>query len=191
MITIKSPEEIELMRKAGEIVALTHKMLKSRIKPGVTTKELDKLAEEFIKSQGARPSFKNYQGFPASICVSVNDQVVHGIPGDYVLKEGDIVSIDIGAEYQGYHGDSAWTYPVGEISFEKRKLLEITEECLYKGLEMVFPDNYTGDIANAIQTYAESNGFSVVRELVGHGIGKRMHEDPPIPNYGNPKQELN
>lgn len=184
MITIKSEREIELLKKAGNIVYQTHQYLKPYIKEGITTKELDRLAEDFIRSQDATPSFKGYQGFPGTICASINDEVVHGIPGNRKLKKGDIISIDIGACYKGYHGDSAWTYPVGEISIEKKALLEYTEKALFIGLEQVKPGNRIGDIGAAIEGYAESHDLGVVKELVGHGVGTSVHEDPEVPNYG-------
>jgi len=174
------------MRIAGRIVAETHQVLAKKIRPGISTKELDQIAEEFIRSKGASPSFLGYGGFPASICSSINDELVHGIPSDRTLKEGDIISIDIGAEYQGYHGDSAWTYGVGEISKSAEKLLRITEESLYKGLEKATPKYRLFDISHAIQQHVEAQGFSIVREYVGHGIGENLHEDPRIPNYGPP-----
>lgn len=186
MIVYKTPRELDIMREAGRIVALTHEELKKHIVPGVTTKELDEIAEKFIRSCGATPSFKGYGGFPGSICTSVNEVLVHGIPGNRVLKEGDIISIDIGAKYNGYHGDSAWTYPVGKIDEETRRLLEVTEKSLYIGLEKAKPGERLSNISHAIQVFVESNGFSVVREYVGHGIGKQLHEDPPVPNYGPP-----
>jgi len=184
MIIRKSDVEISLMRIAGQIVAQTHQLLAKQIRPGITTKELDQIAEEFIRSKGAIPSFLGYGGFPASICASINDELVHGIPSNRVLKEGDIISIDIGAEYKGYHGDSAWTYGVGEISEQAERLLKVTEESLYKGLEFATPDYRLSDISNAIQIYVEDHGFSIVREYVGHGIGTKLHEEPQIPNYG-------
>lgn len=184
MISIKSDYEIELLRCAGHIVYLTHKYLEDYIKPGITTKELDRLAEEFIISKGATPSFKGYNGFPGSICTSVNEEVVHGIPSNRVLHEGDIIGIDIGACYKGYHGDSAWSYAVGEISNKKKYLLEHTEKALYKGLEQIKPGARIGDISNAIETYANNHKLGVVRELVGHGVGSNIHEDPEVPNYG-------
>ena len=184
MISIKSEREISLMRKAGNIVYRTHKYLEPYIKPGITTKELDKLAYDFIISQDATPSFLNYQGYPASICTSINDEVVHGIPGNRKLKNGDIIGIDIGACYQGYHGDSAWTYVVGSVSREKAYLLEHTEKALYEGLKQVKPGNRIGDISNAIETYANNHKLGVVRELVGHGIGNHVHEKPDVPNFG-------
>ena len=171
MISIKSEREIELLRIAGEITGSTHNYLKPYIKPGITTKRLNDLAEEYIKSRGATPSFKGYDGFPAAICISINDEVVHGIPGNRKLKEGDIVSLDIGACYKGYHGDSAWTYPVGKIDDEKKYLLEHTEKALYKGLEAIHDGCHVGDIGYAVSKYAEEHNLAVVRELVGHGVG--------------------
>lgn len=186
MISIKSDREIDLMKKAGNIVYQTHQYLKPYLKPGITTKELDQKAESFISSFGATPSFKNYNGFPASICTSINDEVVHGIPSDYKLKEGDIISIDIGACYHGYHGDSAWTYGIGTISDEAAYLLKHTEESLFEGLRKVKAGNSLGDIGYAIETYAKEHKLGVIRELVGHGIGTHVHEKPDVPNYGNP-----
>lgn len=184
MINIKSPREIELLRIAGKIVGDTHNYLKPYIKPGITTKELDTLAYNFIISKSATPSFLNYDGFPATICTSVNEEVVHGIPSDYKLKNGDIISIDIGACYKGYHGDSAWTYKVGEITEEKANLMKWTEESLYVGLEQVKPGNRIGDIGFAIEQFAKQHHLGVVKELVGHGVGTSVHEDPDVPNYG-------
>lgn len=185
MITIKSSREIELMKEAGRIVALAHQEVEKHVKPGVTTLELDQIVEKVIRKNGATPSFKGYGGFPGSACTSVNDQVVHGIPSNKViLKEGDIISIDIGAYYKGYHGDSAWTYPVGTIDDETRQLLEVTKQSLFEGLKQAKAGNRLTDISHAIQTYAESFGYSVVREFVGHGLGKQLHEDPQIPNFG-------
>lgn len=184
MITIKSAREIELMRKAGEIVGQTHQYLKKYVKPGITTKELDTLAENYIRSQHAEPSFKNLYGFPGSICVSINDEVVHGIPGSKKLKEGDIVSLDIGACYKGYHGDSAWTYPVGKISKDKDYLLHHTEQSLYEGLSVIKDGIRVGDIGYSIEKYAKAHNLGVVKELVGHGVGTEVHEEPDVPNYG-------
>jgi methionyl aminopeptidase len=188
MIICKSETELKLMRKAGRIVAETHRLLANSIQPGITTKELDQIAEDYIHSQGAIPSFKGYNGFPGSICASVNDELVHGIPGQRKLNEGDIISIDIGAQYQGYHGDSAWTYPVGRVSETAQKLLEVTEKSLYAGLELAKPDVRLFTISHAIQKCIEDEGFSVVREYVGHGIGADLHEEPQIPNYGLPER---
>lgn len=181
---IKSNEEIELLKIAGQIVGDTHNYLKQFIKPGITTKELDKLAYDYIISRDATPSFLNYEGYPASICTSVNEEVVHGIPSDRVLQEGDIISIDIGACYKGYHGDSAWSYPVGNISEEKKYLLEHTEKSLYEGLSVIKPGMKIGDIGYAIEQYALKHKLGVVKELVGHGVGKHLHESPDVPNYG-------
>lgn len=184
MITIKSDREIELLRIAGNIVYETHQYLKQFLKPGITTLELDRLAYDFIKSKGATPSFKNYNGFPASICTSVNYQVVHGIPGKMKLKNGDIISIDIGACYKGYHGDSAWSYPIGKVSKENELLLYNTEKALFEGLKEVKPGNRIGDISYAIESYAKKHNLGVVKELVGHGVGTSVHEAPDIPNFG-------
>ncbi|MGD7009905.1 type I methionyl aminopeptidase [Metabacillus sp. 84] len=186
MIICKTPREIEIMKEAGRIVALTHQELKKHIQPGITTKELDSIAEKFIRMHHAIPSFKGYNGFRGSICASVNEELVHGIPGDRVLNEGDIISIDIGAKYNGYHGDSAWTYPVGAISEETQKLLDVTEESLYRGLNEAKPGDRLSNISHAIQLYAEGEGFSIVREYVGHGVGQELHEDPQIPHFGPP-----
>lgn len=188
MIICKTPREIEIMREAGKIVALTHQELKKHIAPGITTKELDAIAETFIRNCQAVPSFKGYNGFPGSICASVNNQLVHGIPSDRILKNGDIISLDIGAKYNGYHGDSAWTYPVGDIDEEAKVLLDVTEQSLNIGLKEAKPGERLSNISHAIQTYAESNGFSIVREYVGHGIGQDLHEDPQIPHYGPPNK---
>lgn len=188
MIIIKSENELKLMRRAGQIVAHTHELLKKAIQPGVSTAELDRIAEKFIRSEGAIPSFKGYNGFPGSICVSVNEELVHGIPGPRILNEGDIVSLDIGAQYQGYHGDSAWTYPVGKISETAQKLLDVTEKSLFAGLERLEPDVRLFTISHEIQKCIEDAGFSVVREYVGHGIGANLHEEPQIPNYGIPNR---
>ncbi|EWG09197.1 type I methionyl aminopeptidase [Cytobacillus firmus] len=188
MIICKTPRELEIMREAGRIVALTHQELKKHIAPGITTRELDVIADRFISKHDAIPSFKGYNGFRGSICASVNDELVHGIPGGRVLNDGDIISIDIGAKYNGYHGDSAWTYAVGQIDEESERLMDVTEESLYKGLEEAKPGERLSNISHAIQTYAESNGFSIVREYVGHGIGQDLHEDPQIPHYGPPNR---
>lgn len=187
MISIKSKREIELMKEAGRIVALAHQEVSQHIKPGVSTYELDQIVEHVIRAHGATPSFKGYGGFPASACISINEQVVHGIPSDEVhLNEGDLVSIDIGANYKGYHGDSAWSYAVGEVSHEVRTLMDVTKESLFLGLAQAKAGNRVSDISHAIQRYCESKGYGVVREFVGHGIGKLLHEDPQIPNFGLP-----
>ena len=186
MISIKSEREIELLRVAGRIVHETRMHLIPYIKEGITTKELDTIAEEFIRSKGATPSFKGYDGFPGSICTSINQEVVHGIPGKRKLRNGDIISIDIGACYKGYHGDSAWTYAVGEISPKKKELMEQTKESLFKGIAMVKPGNHIGDISHAIEMHANKYHLGVVRELVGHGVGTDIHEEPDVPNYGKP-----
>lgn len=186
MIEIKSSREIELMKKAGSIVGATHNYLKPFIKPGVTTKELDKLAYDFILSQDATPSFLNLYGFPGTICTSVNEEVVHGIPSNRKLKNGDIVKLDIGACYKGYHGDSAWTYPVGTISKEKENLLKYTEEALYEGLSVIKEGVHLSDIGAKIEEYAHKHKLGVVKELVGHGIGREVHMEPDVPNYGTP-----
>ena len=189
MISIKSKREIELMREAGRIVALAHQAIKPMIKAGVSTLDIDQVVETVIREHHAIPSFKGYGGFPGSACTSINDEVVHGIPSKTrVLKEGDIIKIDIGAQYKGYHGDSAWTYPVGKVSESTQKLLDITEKSLYEGLKKARSGLRLSDISHAIQTFAEEHGFSVVREFVGHGIGKNLHEDPQIPNYGLPNR---
>lgn len=186
MIIIKSNDEINLMRKAGRVVENTLNMLEKSIKPGITTSEIDKMAEEFITKQGAIPSFKGYYGFPASICASINNEVVHGIPDKRVLQEGDIISIDCGAILNGYHGDAARTLPVGKVSEEINRLLEVTKESFFKGYEKAIVGNRLTDISFAVQSYVELNGFSVVRDFVGHGIGRNMHEEPEVPNFGKP-----
>ena len=184
MISIKSKREIDLLRIAGHIVYETHQYLKPYIKAGITTKELDTLAESFIRSKGATPSFKGYEGFPATLCISINEEVVHGFPSERKLENGDIISIDIGACYQGYHGDSAWTYAVGEVSEENQYLLEHTEKALYEGIKQVQPGAHIGDIGAAIEAYVEKHHLGVVKELVGHGVGCDVHEEPDVPNYG-------
>ncbi len=183
-MNIKSDTELEYMRSAGKVVADTLAMIQKVIKPGITTAEIDKLAEEFILAQGAIPSFKGYGGFPGSICASVNDVVIHGIPNDTVLVEGDIISVDCGAILNGYHGDAARTFPVGNISKEAQHLIDVTKESFFKGIEKAVVGNRLTDISAAIQKHAESFGYSVVRDFVGHGIGTSMHEDPQVPNYG-------
>ncbi len=184
MISIKSDYEVSLMRKAGNIVYKTHQYLKPFLKPGITTKEIDKLAYDYIVSLGATPSFLNYDGFPGTICISINDEVVHGIPGNRKIKDGDIVKLDIGACWKGYHGDSAWSYAVGNVSNDIKYLMEHTEKALFKGLEQVKPGNHIGDIGAAIEEYATEHNLGIVRELVGHGIGNNVHEKPDVPNYG-------
>ena len=184
MIITKTPREIEMMREAGRIVALAHEEIKKQIKPGVTTKQLDTLVKKVIINAGATPSFYGYNNFPANACFSVNEEVIHGIPKNRILKNGDIVSIDIGAKYKGYHGDSAWTYSVGKVDEQVKKLLEVTEAALYKGLEQAVIGNRISDISHAIGTYVEAHNFSIVREYSGHGVGQNLHEDPHIVNYG-------
>ncbi len=184
MITIKSEKEIELMRKAGYLVSLTHKYLKPFIKPGITTRELDKLAEDFIRKNGGIPTCKGYEGFPSTLCTSVNDEVVHGIPGKRKLKNGDIITIDMVIGYHGYQGDAAWTYEVGKVNDKKKYLMEHTKNALYEGVKQVRPGAHIGDISNAVEEYAKKHKLGVVRELVGHGIGTEMHEEPDVPNYG-------
>ncbi len=184
MITLKSKREIELLKEAGHIVYLTHQYLRPHIKAGIKTKELDSLAEKFIRSKGATPSFKGYEGFPSTLCISINDEVVHGFPGERVLQDGDIISIDIGACYKGYHGDSAWTYTVGEVSDDAKYLLEHTEKALYEGIKQAKVGNRIGDIGYAIEKYAKEHNLGVVKELVGHGVGTSVHEAPDVPNYG-------
>ena len=186
MINIKTSKEIEYLRVAGKIVGDTHHYLEQFLKPGITTKELDTLAEEFILSQNATPSFKGLYGVPGSVCISINEEVVDGIPGNRKLKEGDIISIDIGACYKGYHGDSAWTYPVGKISEEKQYLLTHTEKALMEGLNAIHDGCHIGDIGYAVSSYANKHKLGVVKELVGHGVGSSVHEEPDVPNYGNP-----
>lgn len=186
MIIVKSPREIELMREAGRITASVFDALLPLLKPGVTTMELDQVAEKVIRSQNAIPGFKGYGGFPATLCISVNDVLVHGFPSKYRLKEGDIVSIDVGAVYKGYNGDAARTFAIGNVSEEASKLIRVTEECFWKGVALAKPGIYLSDISHAIQQHAEANGFSIPREYTGHGIGTELHEDPVIPNYGLP-----
>jgi methionyl aminopeptidase len=186
MILVKSSSEIELIRESGRIVAMVHKVMKDIIKPGITTRELDEIAERIILENGATPAFKGYGGFPASICASVNEQVVHGFPSERILLEGDIISIDVGALKNGYYGDSAKTYPVGEITSKAEKLVRITRESFYEGLKFCRVGYRLSDISHAIQTHVEAEGFSVVRDYVGHGVGTSLHEDPQIPNYGPP-----
>ena len=184
MITLKSKREIELLKEAGHIVYLTHQYLRPYIKAGIKTKELDSLAEKFIRSKGATPSFKGYEGFPSTLCISINDEVVHGFPSERFLQDGDIISIDIGACYKGYHGDSAWTYTVGSVSDDAKYLLEHTEKALYEGIKQAKVGARIGDISYAIEKYAKEHNLGVVKELVGHGVGTSIHESPDVPNYG-------
>ncbi len=186
MIILKSPEEMKKMEQSCLIVAKTLDYLKGMVKPGITTMEIDRFADDYIKSNSAIPAFKGYRGFPASICASVNNEVIHGIPSDRVLEEGDILGIDLGAYKDGFYGDAASTFPVGKIPPDVEKLMRVTEEALYRGIENAREDNRVSDISHAIQKHVESNGFSVVRAFVGHGIGRDLHEEPQIPNFGPP-----
>ncbi len=186
MIIVKSPREIELMREAGKITASVFTALEPLLKPGITTLELDRVAEKTIRDQQAVPGFKGYGGFPYTCCISVNDTLVHGFPSHYRLKEGDIVSIDVGAVYKGYNGDAARTYAIGKVSEEAQKLIRVTEECFFEALKIIKPGVYLSDISHIIQSHAEANGFSIPRDYTGHGIGTELHEDPIIPNYGLP-----
>ncbi len=188
MVHTRSQREIDKIARSCQIVADTLIMLEPHVVSGVCVSDLDQMAEDFIRSQGARPAFKGYMGFPATLCVSIDDAVVHGIPGDNILQEGQIVGIDCGAELDGYYGDHAKTFAIGTIDAGKQKLMDVTKESLMKGIEQAVPGNYVGDIGNAVQRHAEVHGFSVVRELVGHGIGTELHEEPQIPNYGKSKQ---
>ena len=183
-VTIKSPREIEIMRKAGKILSKVHLELAKYLKAGLSTLDIDKKGEEIIRSFGCIPSFKDYNGYPASVCVSINDEVVHGLPNDRPLQEGDIVSVDCGVLLNGYNGDSCYTFCVGEPSAEVAQLLRTTKEALYLGIEAALPGRRIGDVGAAVQSHSEAQGYGVVREFVGHGIGKKMHEDPPVPNYG-------
>lgn len=184
MIYLKTKEEVELLRENNQLVSLTLAEVAKHVRPGVATKELDRIAEAFIRSHGAVPGFLGYNGFPATLCISVNEQVVHGFPSDYVLKEGDIISVDCGTILKGFYGDSAYTFAVGEVSPEVQKLLSVTKEALQNGVAQARAGNRVGDVSAAVQSTAESNGFTVVRELVGHGLGREMHEEPEVPNYG-------
>jgi methionyl aminopeptidase len=184
MVTFKTDDEVELLRQSNLLVSATHAAITSLMKPGITTREIDKKAEEFIRDNGGTPGFKGYQGFPNALCISVNDQVVHGIPSSYVLKEGDVVSVDCGVYKNGFHGDSAYTFAIGEIAPKVKELLRVTKESLFLGIEKAIVGNRLGDIGNAVQSHAENNGFSVVKEMVGHGIGRNLHEAPEVPNYG-------
>ena len=186
MITIKSEHELESMRQACKITAAARALAGEMVRPGISTKAIDQAVHDFIVNQGAKPSFLNYGGFPASACISVNNVIVHGIPDHRVLKEGDIVSIDVGAYYKGFHGDCAATYACGAISTEAQKLIDVTRQSFYEGIRFATKGHRVQDISHAIQTYVESNGFSVVRSFVGHGVGRQLHEDPSIPNYGKP-----
>ncbi|TPE44802.1 type I methionyl aminopeptidase [Pontibacter mangrovi] len=184
MIIYKTEEEIELIRQSALILSKAHGEIARHIKPGVATIQLDKIAEEYILDNGGKPSFKNYNGFPFSLCISVNSVVVHGFPSNYVLNDGDVISVDAGVYKNGFHSDCAYTHAVGEVKPEVKKLLEVTKESLYLGLEKAAAGNRLGDVSHTIQEHAESNGFTVVRELVGHGIGRNLHESPEVPNYG-------
>ena len=186
MIIRKTPEQLDEMAASGDILVRTMKVLKSKAWPGVTLLELDEAAEKFIRSQGGVPSFKGYRGFPGSICASPNSMVVHGIPDSYECKRGDVLSIDIGVTYEGWVSDAAVTIPIGAISTDAKRLLEVTENSLYAGVEQMVPGNHLGDVSNSIQRAVESNGLSVIRTLVGHGVGREMHEEPQVPNFGEP-----
>ena len=185
LLHYKSDEEIEIIREGGQILGKAHAEIAKIISPGIKTKELDKVAYQYIMDNGGVPSFKGYQGFPHTLCISVNEVVVHGMPGEYELKEGDIISVDCGVKYKGFHSDSAYTYPIGQISEEVKRLLTITKESLYRGIEEAIVGNRVGDIGFAVQSFVEKEGYTVVRELVGHGLGKNLHEKPEVPNYGN------
>lgn len=186
MVYTRNREEIAAIGAAAQLVAMTLEALGKAVRPGITTAELDHIAESFIRDHGGRPAFKGYRGFPASICPSINEEVVHGIPGPRALREGDIVGIDVGVEKQGFYGDAARTFAVGAVSDEALRLLAVTEEALMKGIEQVRPGNRIGDVSHAVQSHVEAHGFSVVRALVGHGIGREMHEEPAVPNFGPP-----
>ena len=186
MITLKSAHEIEAMRLAGKITAAARALARELVKPGVTTQQIDKAVFHFIREQGAIPSFLHYNGYPASVCISVNDEIIHGIPGKRVLREGDIVSVDVGAYIGGYHGDCAGTYPCGQVSDEALRLIRVTQDSFFEGLKFAREGYRLSDISHAVQTFVEANGYSVVREYVGHGIGRNMHEAPEVPNYGKP-----
>ena len=184
MIAIKNDRQLEAMRKACKITAAARALAGEMVKPGVSTKQIDKAVYDFIVSQGAKPSFLGYNGFPGSICASVNSTVIHGIPGDYVLQDGDIVSVDVGAYYEGFHGDCAATFPCGNITAEAQRLIDVTKQSFYEGIRFATRGHRVSDISHAIQTYVESNGFSVVRTFVGHGVGAQLHEEPEVPNFG-------
>lgn len=186
MITIKNAHQLEAMRQACKITAAARALAGEMVRPGVTTRQIDKAVHDFIVSQGAKPSFLNYSGYPASACISVNSTVIHGIPSGYVLKEGDIVSVDVGAYYKGFHGDCAATFPCGAISAQAQRLIDVTKQSFFEGLAFVRPGHRVSDISHAIQSYVESNGYSVVRAFVGHGVGAQLHEEPEVPNFGAP-----
>lgn len=186
MITIKNAHQLEAMRQACKITAAARALAGEMVRPGVTTRQIDKAVHDFIVSQGAKPSFLNYSGYPASACISVNATVIHGIPSGYVLKEGDIVSVDVGAYYKGFHGDCAATFPCGAVSAQAQRLIDVTKQSFFEGLAYVKPGHRVSDISHAIQTYVESNGYSVVRAFVGHGVGAQLHEEPEVPNFGAP-----
>lgn len=186
MIPIKNEREIDAMRQACKITAAARALAGEMVRPGVTTRQIDKAVHDFIVSQGAKPSFLNYAGFPASACISVNETVIHGIPGNRVLKDGDIVSIDVGAYYKGFHGDCAATFACGEISPQARKLIDVTKQSFFEGLKFAKQGCRISDIGHAVQTYVEANGFSVVRSFIGHGVGANLHEEPEVPNFGKP-----
>ena len=186
MISVKTERELEVMRRAGRIAAGARALAGSMVRPGVTTMEIDKAVHDYIVSQGAKPSFLNYSGYPASACISVNDVVIHGIPDGRVLREGDIVSVDVGAYWGGFHGDCAATFACGNISAEAEKLIAVTKQSFFEGMKFARQGYRVSDISHAVQSYVEANGFSVVRSFVGHGVGKELHEDPEVPNYGNP-----
>ena len=186
MIVIKNDREMDQMRQACKITAAARALAGEMVRPGVSTRQIDKAVHDYIVAQGAKPSFLNYNGFPASTCISVNSVVIHGIPGGYVLKEGDIVSVDVGAYYKGFHGDCAATFACGAISTEAQKLIDVTEQSFFEGIRFATPGHRVSDISHAIQKHVESNGFSVVRSFVGHGVGAKLHEEPEVPNYGEP-----
>ncbi len=184
MVHYKTKEEVEIIKESAQILGKAHGEVAKNVKPGVKTNELDRIAEEFIRDNGGEPSFKNYNGFPASLCISLNENVVHGFPSDYELEEGDIISVDCGVFYKGFHSDSAYTYPVGKVDEDVKQLLKVTKESLYKGIEEAVCGNRIGDIAFAIQNHVDQYGYGIVRELVGHGLGRDLHESPEVPNYG-------
>ena len=184
MIAIKNARQLDAMRQACKITAAARALAGEMVRPGVSTKQIDKAVHDFIVAQGAKPSFLGYHGFPGSTCISVNSTVIHGIPGGYVLQEGDIVSVDVGAYYQGFHGDCAATFPCGSISAEAQRLIDVTKQSFFEGIRFATRGHRVSDISHAIQTYVESNGFSVVRSFVGHGVGAQLHEEPEVPNYG-------